>query len=94
MCSPQIRKEHCQPTTQRFCQKFTNSFPQPVEEQNCHFEPKKVCEIQRRTRERKAKRYSYSQDCKVVPREVCDQEEKKSVVPACTTVSKMLLNLP
>jgi hypothetical protein len=24
---------------------------------------------------------------KVVPREVCDHEEKKSVVPACTTVS-------
>ena len=87
MCSPQIRKEHCQPTTQRFCQKFTNSFPQPVEKQNCHFEPKKVCEIQRRTREQKAKRYSYSQDCNVVPREVCDQKEKKSVVPACTTVS-------
>ena len=65
-----------------------------MEKQNFHFEPKKVCEIQRRTRERKAKRYSYSQDCKVVPREVCDQEEKKSVVPACTTVSKMLLNLP
>ena len=64
-----------------------------MEKQNFHFEPKKVCEIQRRTRERKAKRYSYSQDCKVVPREVCDQEEK-SGVPACNTVSLMLLNLP
>jgi hypothetical protein len=56
--SPQIRKEHCQPTTEHFCQKFTNSFPRPVETQNCHVEPKKVCEIQRRTRKRKAKRYS------------------------------------
>ena len=26
MSFPQIRKEHCQPTTHRFFQKFTNSF--------------------------------------------------------------------
>ena len=65
-----------------------------MEKLNCHFEPKKVCGIQRRTRVHKAKRYSYSQDCKVVAKEVSDQEEKKSVVPACTTVSQMLLNLP
>jgi len=46
------------PNTHRYFEKFTNSFPQPVEKQNCHFEPK----IQQKTRKRKAKHYSYSKD--------------------------------
>ena len=58
------------PRSKHFCQKSTNTLPRPVAKQNCHFEPKKVDEMQRRTREHKAKRYSYSQDCKAVPREV------------------------
>merc|ERR1712112_731281 len=78
-----IRREHCYPKYERYCQKFTNPEPQPVERQNCHFEPKKVCELQTKTKPKKSKKYSYSQDCKVVDREICDQAEWKRVVPEC-----------
>merc|ERR1712179_350010 len=48
-----------------------------LEEQNCHFEPKKICELEMKTRPKKAKKYSYTKDCKEQPREICDQCEKK-----------------
>ena len=67
-------------------QKFTNTFQQPEEKPNCPFESKKVCNIQQRTRESKAKRYSYSQDCKVVPREVCDQVKSVVLVLECSLI--------
>merc|ERR1719516_155843 len=79
-----VRKEVCRPDNTRFCEKFSNTFPQPEQRQNCHFVPKKVCELQRRTRPKKAKRYSYSPDCKVSARQICDQFEKRKVVPVCT----------
>merc|ERR1712096_544140 len=41
-----------------------NIFPFPVEKQNCHFEPKKICELEMKTRPKKAKKYSYTKDCK------------------------------
>merc|ERR1712096_154660 len=60
-----------------------NIFPFPVETQNCHFEPKKICELEMKTRPKKAKKYSYTKDCKEQPREICDQCEKKSIQPLC-----------
>ena len=33
-------------------------------QQNCHFEPKKICELEMKTRPKKAKKYSYTMDCK------------------------------
>jgi len=78
-----VRKEVCRPDNTRFCEKFSNAFPQPEQRQNCHFEPKKVCELQRRVRPKKARRYSYSPDCKVSARQICDQFEKRKVVPVC-----------
>jgi len=79
-----IRTEVCRPDNTRFCEKFTNGFPQPQQKQNCHFEPKKVCEMQRRTQPKKAKKFSYTPDCQVVRRKLCDQVEKKAVQPVCT----------
>jgi len=84
-----IRKEVCRTDTSRYCQKFSNPFPQPVERQNCHFEPKKICEMEIRNRPKKAKRYSYFQDCKEVPRQICDQTEKKTVAPVCVMEDRL-----
>jgi len=78
-----VRKEECRQDNTRFCEKFSNAFPQPEQRQNCHFEPKKVCELQRRVRPKKAKRFNYSTDCKVSSRQICDQFEKRKVVPVC-----------
>ena len=62
----------CKTDVHRYCEKFSNVFPFPVEEQNCHFEPKKICELQQKTRPKKAKKYSYTKDCKEQPREICE----------------------
>merc|ERR1711862_200364 len=74
-----IQVEACRTDVHRYCEKFSNIFPFPVEEQNCHFEPKKICEFEMKTRPKKAKKYSYTKDCKEQPREICDQCEKKSL---------------
>jgi hypothetical protein len=86
----QVRTEVCQPDKSRFCQKVTNEHPTLVQRQNCHFEPKKVCELQKRTRNKKAKRFSYSQDCKPVARNICDTCEVKEVVPRCEQESRLV----
>merc|ERR1711964_559066 len=78
-----IQVEVCKTDVHRYCEKFSNIFPFPVEEQNCHFEPKKICELEMKTRPKKAKKYSYTKDCKDQPREICDQCEKKSLQPVC-----------
>merc|ERR1711942_564392 len=78
-----IQVEVCKTDVHRYCEKFSNIFPFPVEEQNCHFEPKKICELETKTRPKKAKKYSYTKDCKEHPREICDQCEKKSLRPVC-----------
>merc|ERR1711909_110464 len=59
-----IQVEVCKTDGHRYCEKFSNIFPFPVEEQNCHFEPKKICELEMKTRPKKAKKYSYTKDCR------------------------------
>merc|ERR1712096_180940 len=43
----------------------------------------KICEMEMKTRPKKAKKYSYTKDCKEQPREICDQCEKKTIEPQC-----------
>merc|ERR1712087_375392 len=90
-----IQVEVCKTDVHRYCEKFSNIFPFPVEEQNCHFEPKKICELEMKTRPKKAKKYSYTKDCKEQPREICDQCEKKNLRPfaRCKSVSSAHTNL-
>jgi len=78
-----IQVEVCKTDVHRYCEKFSNIFPFPVEEQNCHFEPKKICELEAKTRPKKAKKYSYTKDCEKVARKICDQCEKKFLEPTC-----------
>ena len=70
--------------THKYCEKFTNLIPVPYQEQNCHFEPKKICEIQGRSRIKKGKKYTYRKYCEEVPREICDQVAKKEIKPVCS----------
>jgi len=78
-----VQVEVCKTDVHRYCEKFPNTHPFPVEEQNCHFEPKKICELEMKTRPKKAKKYSYTKDCKEQPREICDQCETQSLQPVC-----------
>merc|ERR1712200_45756 len=76
-----IRTEVCRPDNTRFCEKFTNGFPQPQQKQNCHFEPKKVCEMQRRTQPKKAVQpvctEAHRRQREYTPKESCSKELKQ-----------------
>merc|ERR1712055_698038 len=85
-----IQVEVCRTDIHRYCEKFSNVFPFPVEKQNCHFEPKKICELEMKTRPKKAKKYSYIKDCKEQPREICDQCEKKFLQPVCEQQERLV----
>ena len=50
--------EACKTDMHRYCEKFANSFPFPVKEQECHVEPKKICEFEMKTRTKKTKKDS------------------------------------
>merc|ERR1711963_953811 len=65
-----------------------DDFPYPVEKQNCHSEPMKKCELETRSRPKKAKKYNYVKECKPVKRQVCDDWEKKKLRPVCDKVQK------
>jgi len=85
-----VREEICKPQHSRFCEKFTNEFPVPEQKQNCHTEPMKRCELEVRSRPKKAKKYVYHKDCKPVSRKVCDTCEKKTLSPVCDKVHKQV----
>merc|ERR1739849_49807 len=85
-----VREETCKPVHSRFCEKFTNEFPVPQQKQNCHTEPMKRCELEVRSRPKKAKKYVYHKDCKPVTRKVCDTCEKKTLSPVCDKIHKQV----
>jgi len=84
-----MQEEKCTEEVHKYCQKFTNVFVVPLERQNCHFATKKFCEIQDRVRAKKAKRFSYSVDCKSVNRELCDNVERMTLDPKCEIQERM-----
>jgi len=83
-----VHEEYCKPRNSKYCEKFTNEFPIPTEKQNCHTEPMKKCELEVRSRPKKAKKYVYHKDCKPVQRKVCDNVEKKTLKPVCDQVQR------
>merc|ERR1712126_447076 len=83
-----IREEVCKPRISKYCEKFTNEFPHPVEKQNCHSEPMKTCELETRHRPKKAKEYVYHKECKPVKRRVCDDCEKKKLRATCDKIQR------
>merc|ERR1711915_736976 len=83
-----VQEEICKPQTSKYCEKFTNDFPYPVEKQNCHTEPMKKCELESRTRPKKAKNYLYNKECKPVTRQVCENREGKKLRPVCDKIQK------
>merc|ERR1719244_1615990 len=87
-----VRQDVCKPRSSKYCEKFTNDFPYPVEKQNCHSEPMKRCELERRSKPKKAKQYAYHKQCKPVKRQVCDDSEKKRLRPECNKVQRTECN--
>merc|ERR1719427_2115717 len=69
-----VKEEICKPQHSRFCEKFTNEFPVPEQKQNCHTEPMKRCELEVRSRPKKAKKNVYHKDCKPETMKRCELE--------------------
>jgi len=78
-----IREESCKPRVSKYCEKFTNEYPVPVEKQNCHSEPVKHCEMEERKRPKKAREFVYHKECRPVKRQVCEDCEKKKLRENC-----------
>ena len=51
-----IQVDVCKTDEHRQCEKFSNIFQFPVKEQDCHSEPKKIYEVETKTRPKKAKK--------------------------------------
>ena len=83
-----VSEQLCKPRTDKWCEKFTNEIPFPVEKQNCDNEAMKKCELEVRTRPKKAKQYTYTKECKPVVRQVCEDAEKKKLRPVCDKIQK------
>merc|ERR1712071_8389 len=83
-----VSEQLCKPRTDKWCEKFTNEIPFPVEKQSCHNEAMKKCELEVRTRPKKAKQYTYTKECKPVVRQVCEDAEKKKLRPVCDKIQK------
>ena len=72
---------------ERNCEKFSNSFSLPAKEQIYCFEPKKIYELEMKTRPQKTKKDGYIKDCKEQPREICDQCD---IQPLCNKQERMV----
>merc|ERR1712055_1152283 len=73
-----VRQDVCKPKASKYCEKFTNDFPYPVEKQNCHSEPVKrqVCDD--------CEKKKLRPDCDKVERNVCSYKP----VEKCTEEKK------
>ena len=72
---------NCKTDAHRYCKKFSNTFPFQNEKQNYQFKPEKRCQLEMKTCPKKAKKYSYTKDCKKQHREIRDHCKKKSSKP-------------
>merc|ERR1711915_1064089 len=82
-----VEQEICKPRTSKWCEKLTNAIPFPMEKQNCHSEPMKKCELETRTRPKKAKKFVYTKQCKPVKRKVCENAYGAALAPVFTSYS-------
>jgi len=83
-----VKEDLCQQRKSKWCEKFSNDSPVPVEKQNCHSEPMKKCESETRSRPKKAKQYVYTKECKPVARQVCESQEHKKLRTTCDKIQK------
>ena len=69
----QTRVPVCETDVHRCCEKFSNIFPFSHEEQKCRLGPKKIIELEMKTRPKTTKKYNHTKDCKEQIRKICDQ---------------------
>lgn len=78
-----VKMQMCKVQASRHCDKLTSTFPYPAEKQACHSDPIKKCELETRSRPKKAKKYTYNKNCKPVVRQVCDTASRQALRAVC-----------
>ena len=80
--------QKCEEVKEQKCQKVTNSNPRPVQHQNCHDEPYEECEVEKQHQTKMIQIPVFTEDCKNVPREICDNQGKTTLEVKCVDESK------
>ena len=87
--SPRRVKIHkCEEVKEHKCQKVTNKSPRPVQRQNCHEEPYEECEVEKQHQVKMAQVPKYTEECKGVPREICDNQGTTTLEVKCVDEMK------
>ena len=83
-----VKIQKCEEVKEQKCQKVTNSNPRPVQHQNCHDEPYEECEVEKQHQTKMIQIPVFTEDCKNVPREICDNQGKTTLEVKCVDESK------
>jgi hypothetical protein len=79
----QVSIEKCDVRPDKACEKLSERVPFPTEKQHCHNEEKKVCELEQRTQPKQVKKYTYTKQCRPMPRKICENMDVKDLVQSC-----------
>ena len=78
-----VKTHDCEQVDEEQCQKVTNNDPRPIQRQSCHDEPYEECEIESEHQPKVMQVPIYTEDCKVVPREICDNQGTTTLEVKC-----------
>jgi len=78
-----VTSQVCKMREDKACEKLSERIPLAAEKQVCHDEVKKVCELEQRQQPKQIKKYTYTKQCRGVPKKVCENADVKQLVPSC-----------
>merc|ERR1712179_505432 len=84
--------QSCYNIPRKVLREILQHLPLPCGRAELPFRTKENLELEMKTRPKKAKKYSYTKDCKEQPREICDQCEKKTIQPVCEKQERLVCN--
>ena len=83
-----VRSHKCEQAEEQKCQKVTNRTPRPVQHQSCHDEPYEECEVESQQHPKIMQIPVYTEDCRAMPREICDNQGKTTLEVKCVNEIK------
>lgn len=83
-----VTTQHCYKHVDKVCEKISETRPKPIEKQNCRYEDKKYCRVEKKTQPKQIKKYYYTKVCKPYVKDVCENYERKYLVPACVPTTR------
>ena len=78
-----VKIHKCEQVKEQKCQKVTNKNPKPVQHQSCHDEPYEECEVESQHQPKIIQIPVYTEDCKNVPRQICDNQGRTTLEVKC-----------